>query len=48
MCSTPLCWIACHPRGSNAKELITFLLDHGGDLDLSFEYTDSNNEIVVV
>lgn len=45
LCSTPLCWIACHPRGSNVKELIWLLLDHGGDLDLSFEYTDSHNDV---
>lgn len=33
-CSTPLCWIACHPRGEIAKvrRLIWFLLDHGGDV----------------
>lgn len=48
MCSTPLCWIACHRRGSNVKELIWFLLDHGGDLDRSLEYTNSDNEVVVV
>jgi len=47
-CSTPLCWIACRPKGANVKELIWFLLDHGGDLDLSFEYTDSDNNFVVV
>lgn len=45
LCSTPLCWIACHPRGSNVKELIWLLLDHGGDLDLSFEFTDSHNNV---
>jgi hypothetical protein len=33
-CSTPLCWIACHTR-EGTKELIEFLLDRGGDLDLA-------------
>lgn len=47
LCSTPLCWIACHPRGSNVKELIWLLLGHGGDLDLSFECTDSHNKVTL-
>ena len=34
VCSTPLCWIACHSRG-DARDLIWFLLDRGGDLDLA-------------
>jgi hypothetical protein len=34
ICSTPLCWIACHTR-EGTKELIEFLLDRGGDLDLA-------------
>lgn len=48
MCSTPLCWIACRPKGANVKELICFLLDHGADLGLSFGWTDSHNDVVVV
>jgi hypothetical protein len=47
-CSTPLCWIACYPRDKNTKRLIWFLLDHGGDPDLCFTYTDPNDEVVVV
>lgn len=34
VCSTPLCWIACHATG-DAKDLIWLLLDRGGDLDLA-------------
>lgn len=34
VCSTPLCWIACHPVG-DARDLIWLLLDRGGDLDLA-------------
>ena len=48
LCSTPLCWIACHPRGSNVKVLIWLLLNHGGDLDRTLEYTDQDNKLVVV
>ena len=48
ICSTPLCWIACHPSGIRVRELIWFLLDHGGDLDRTLEYTDQNNKPVVV
>lgn len=47
-CSTPLCWIACRPKGANVKGLIWLLLDHGGDLDLSFEWTVSENNVEVV
>jgi hypothetical protein len=47
-CSAPLCWIACHPRGVNVKELVWFLLDHGGDLDLSFQWTISDNNVEIV
>lgn len=35
-------------KGCERKRAHLFLLDHGGDLDLSFEYTDSDNSIVVV
>lgn len=39
ICVNPLCWIACHPRpnGTTAEteELICFLLDNGGDPDLT-------------
>ena len=48
MCSTPLCWIACHQRNVNVKELIWLLLNHGGDLDRSFEWTVSHNDVEVV
>lgn len=36
-CTTPLCWIACHPRGkgTKARRLIWFLLDHGGDVNFN-------------
>lgn len=34
LCSTPLCWIACHTR-EGTRELIKFLLDRGEDLDLA-------------
>jgi hypothetical protein len=33
-CSTPLCWIACH-KHRGARELVRFLLDRGGDVDLA-------------
>lgn len=33
-CSTPLCWIACH-KSRGARELVLFLLDRGGDVDLA-------------
>jgi hypothetical protein len=48
MCSIPLCWIACRPKGANVKELIWFLLDHGVDLDLAFEWATPDNDVVVV
>ena len=48
ICSTPLRWIACHPRGVNLKELVWLLLDHGGDMDLSYEWTISGNNVEVV
>jgi hypothetical protein len=48
MCSIPLCWIACRPKGANVKELIWFLLDHGVDLDLAFEWANPDNDVVVV
>jgi len=34
VCNTPLCWIACHNK-RGAQDLIRFLLDRGGDLDLA-------------
>ena len=34
ICSTPLCWIACH-KHRGARELVRFLLDRGGDVDLA-------------
>lgn len=34
VCSTPLCWIACHTV-RDARKLIWLLLDRGGDLDLA-------------
>lgn len=48
ICSTPLCWIARHPEGVRANELIWFLLDHGADLDRTLEYMDQDNKLVVV
>lgn len=47
-CSTPLCWVACHSRGASARELTWFLLDHGGDPDLTLQYTGQDNQLVVV
>lgn len=48
ICVNPLCWIACHPRpnGANAKteELIRFLLDNGGDLDMAMEHKGYAND----
>lgn len=42
VCVNPLCWIACHPRPNNntaeMKELICFLLDSGGDPDMTMEH----------
>ena len=40
ICSTPLCWIACH-RSRGARELVRFLLDRGGDVDLAGPTDDS-------
>jgi hypothetical protein len=34
VCGTPLCWIACY-QYREAKELVCFQLDRGGDLDLA-------------
>ena len=38
-CVNPLCWIACHPRPNGAtveaEELICFLLENGGDPDMT-------------
>lgn len=47
-CSTPLSWIACHPRGVDLKELVWLLLDHGSDSDLSYKWTVSDNNVEVV
>jgi hypothetical protein len=33
-CSTPLCWIACH-KSRGARELVRFLLDRGGNVNLA-------------
>jgi hypothetical protein len=42
VCVNPLCWIACHPRPNDTtaemEELICFLLDNGGDPDLTMEH----------
>ena len=42
ICVNPLCWIACHsrPNGTTAEteELIRFLLDNGGDPDMTIEH----------
>jgi hypothetical protein len=40
ICSTPLCGIACHTR-EGMKELVKFLLGHGGDLDPAGPLYDS-------
>jgi len=53
ICVNPLCWIACHPRpnGANAEteELICFLLDNGGDLDMTMEHKGyANNDRVLI
>lgn len=42
ICVNPLCWIACHLRPNDTtaemKELICFLLDKGGDPDMTMEH----------
>lgn len=42
VCVNPLCWIACHPRPNGATaeevELICFLLENGGDPDMTMEH----------
>ena len=47
-CVNPLCWLACHPRpnGANAEteELICFLLDKGGDPDMTMEHKGYLND----
>lgn len=41
-CVNPLCWIACHPRPNHAalkaEGLICFLLDNGGNPDMTMEH----------
>jgi len=47
-CVNPLCWIAFHPRpnGTTAEteELICFLLDNGGDPDMTMEHKGYAND----
>lgn len=35
VCSTPLCWLACHTNDNGVRDLVRLLLDRGGDLDLA-------------
>jgi hypothetical protein len=48
VCVNPLCWIACHPsyNGATAEvaELICFLLDNGGDPDMTMEHKGYLND----
>jgi hypothetical protein len=48
VCVNPLCWIACHPRpnGTTAEteELICFLLENGGDPDMTMEHKGYSND----
>lgn len=47
-CVNPLCWVACHgrPNGMTAEteELICFLLDNGGDPDMTMEHKGYAND----
>lgn len=47
-CVNSLCWIACHPRTDGTtpetKELICFLLDNGGDPDMTMEDKGFSND----
>lgn len=47
-CVNPLCWIACHPRPDHTitemEELICFLLDNGGDPDMTMEHKGFLND----
>lgn len=51
-CVNPLCWIACHPRPDHTitemEELICFLLDKGGDVDMTMEHKGFSKDDDVV
>lgn len=46
ICSTPLCWLACHTNDNGVRDLVRLLLDRGGDLDLTGPRPDYQGVVI--